>query len=272
MDEVDESAAGSLNFFGPGKAYCAHVRGAAGPVEWLTFPAPDDDTHQFRVDVSFLLSNYRCIFGAGCPGLLDRPPRDDLGCCGHGAEFVDDEDFDHVAAMVDELTEEDADNIAHIRKRGWFHAKGRRPFKTQILGGRCIFANRSDGPLGKPGCAFHHLAARTGRHPADTKPDICWRVPLNFSEEDAIEPNGRDTTIVAPFTGEAWGGDIHWWCTDTADAFIAHDPVYVTFEHELRKGMGDAAYEQLVELLDEIPEPRWPSPGQRVPKALPLIS
>jgi hypothetical protein len=239
----------------------------------LTFPDPDDSTHQFRIDVSFLLSNYRCIFGAGCPGLLDSPPRDDIGCCAHGAEFVDDEDYEHVATMVAELTEADADNYDYIRTRGWFIPKGRRPFKTAIVGSRCVFSNRSDGPLGKPGCALHHLAARTGRNPADTKPDICWRVPLNFSHEEPIEPNGRDTTIVTAFTGDAWGGDdVHWWCTETSDAFDAPKPVYRSFEYELRKGIGDTAYERLVELLDQIPAPRWPTPGQFAAKRLPIIS
>jgi hypothetical protein len=31
------------------------MRAAPGPVEWLTFPDPDDPDHQFRVNVSFML-------------------------------------------------------------------------------------------------------------------------------------------------------------------------------------------------------------------------
>lgn len=65
------------------------MRGAAGPIEWLTFPAPGDDHHQFRVNVSFLLSNYRCIFGCGCPGLLNGPAQADLGCCERGVTFME---------------------------------------------------------------------------------------------------------------------------------------------------------------------------------------
>ena len=249
------------------------MRAPSGPVEWLTFPAPDDDGRQFRVNVSFLLSTYRCIFGCGCEGLLDGPPSADLGCCRHGVEFVDDADFDHVAALVDELTPEDSDEIAQIRNRGWYRAlPDGTPFKTRTLRGRCIFSNKATGRAGKPGCAFHHLALRTGRHPSDTKPDICWRVPLNYSEEEPVEPNGRDTTIISAFSAEAWGGDIGWWCVDTADAYIGAEPAYRTFEHELRKGMGDASYERMVELLLEIPAPRHPMPGQLVPKRLPVIS
>lgn len=240
------------------------MHSADAPVEWLTFPAPDDDGRQFRVNVSFLLSTYRCIFGCGCPSVRPGPPRPDLGCCAHGVEFAGDDDFRHVAAMVGELTPEDTDHLEEIRRRGWFVQKGSRPFRTQILGDACIFANREGGPTAKPGCAFHHLAVRTGRHPADTKPDTCWRVPVNFSDEEPVEPNGRETTIVSAFSGRSWG-EIGWWCVEAPEAYTAAAPVYRTFEYELRKEMGDAAYEVLVELLDEIPAPRHRMPAQRLP-------
>jgi hypothetical protein len=241
------------------------VRGAVGPLEWLTFPAPEDDGLQFRVNVSFLLSNYRCIYGCGCPGILDEQHQPALGCCAHGVEFTDDEDFRHVAARVAELTFEDADELARIRLEGWYDTTKGKPFRTKLVDAACIFANRSGGPTGKPGCAFHHLAVRTGGHPSDTKPEICWTVPLNFSDEEAVEPGGRSTRIVSAFTADAWAGQIGWWCVDTPGAYSAAAPVYVTFEYELRKSMGDAGYERMVELLQEIPAPRFPMPAQRLP-------
>jgi hypothetical protein len=265
LDEVDESVHGSLNLF---VIACGPVRAAAGPIEWLTFPAPDDANRQFRVNVSFLLSNYRCIFGCGCPGILEGPARADVGCCAHGVEFMDDDDFDHVAAMVDELTAEDADHLGQIRGAGWYDTTKGVPLRTRLVAGVCIFANREGGPTGKPGCAFHHLALRTGRHPSETKPEICWSVPLNFSAEEPVEPGGRETTIVSAFSADAWDGHIGWWCVDTPVAYSGTAPVYVTFEHELRRGMGDAGYERMVELLEEIETPRFPMPAQR----LPLIS
>jgi hypothetical protein len=249
------------------------VRAAEGPVEWLTFPAPDDDARQFRVNVSFLLSPYHCIFGRGCPGVLGRISQPDVGCCERGVEFMDDDDFDHVAAMTAELTAADWDRIGDSRKRGWYKSSNAGvPVRTRVVGEACIFANRTGGASGKPGCAFHHLAIRTGRHPADTKPETCWTVPLNFSAEEPVEPGGRETTIVSAFGAEAWGADVHWWCVDTPDAYAAKVPAYQTFEYELRKMMGDPSYELLVELLQEIPAPRFPMPGQLRPKSLPLIS
>jgi hypothetical protein len=248
------------------------VRAAEGPVEWLTFPAPDDAGMQYRVNVSFLLSTYRCIYGCGCPSLERQGPSSDLGCCELGVDFMDDDDFDHVAAMTAELTPADFDRIDEAGGDAWYYTdKKGVPVKTAMVGGACIFLNREGGPTGKPGCAFHHLAERTGRHPADTKPEICWSVPINFSAEEPFEPDGRETMIVSAFSAGAWGG-IHWWCIDTPDAYIAKDPVYLTFEYELRKQMGDESYERMVELLREIPAPRYPMPGQLRPKSLPIIS
>jgi hypothetical protein len=259
------------------------MRAATGPVEWLTFPDPDDPDHQFRVNVSFMLSNYECIFGRGCPGLMDTQAAPDLGCCHRGVTFFDDDDFAHVSKMVDQLAAEDCDNLDHVRTRGWYlTSPSGKPYKTRKVGGACIFDNRVGGATGKPGCAFHHLAARSGLHHSDTKPHICWSIPLNFSAEDAEEPGGRTTMIVSAFTADAWGGTdddeepdgrghVGYWCIDTPDAYRGASPVYRSLEHELRKGMGDAGYEAMAELLDRIDEPRYAMPGRLVNRGLPMI-
>jgi hypothetical protein len=259
------------------------MRSAPGPVEWLTFPAPDDPDRQYRVNVSFMLSNYECIFGQGCPGSLNKHPSPDYGCCERGVTFIDEDDFAHVEDMVGQLTADDCDNIDHVRNRGWFLAsRSGKPYKTRKIAGLCIFGNRTGGAAGKSGCAFHHLAARQGKHHTETKPFICWSVPLNFSQEEPEEPGGRDTTIVSAFTADAWGGTdddeeadgrghLGWWCIDTPDAYRGARPVYRSMEHELRKGMGDAAYEEMAQLLSGIERPRFPMPGQRMNRGLPMI-
>ena len=64
-----------------------------------------------------------------------------------------------------------------------------------------------------------------------------------------------------------------WWCIDTPDAYRGtRRRSYRTMEHELRKGMGDAAYERMAELLDGIERPRFPMPGQLVNRRLPMIT
>ena len=71
------------------------MRGAAGPLEWLTFRSPDDIDKQFRVNVSFMLSNYNCIWGRGCPGLLNHHHESEVACCELGVRFMDADDFNH---------------------------------------------------------------------------------------------------------------------------------------------------------------------------------
>ena len=53
--------------------------------EWLSFE--DEGEHRtWLFDITFLTSNWTCIYGAGCPGVLAEPAPDrQLGCCTHGA-------------------------------------------------------------------------------------------------------------------------------------------------------------------------------------------
>ena len=258
------------------------MRGVQGPLEWVTFPAEEPDL-QYRVNVSFLLSNYQCIFGRGCQGLLNRGARPDVACCERGVTFFDEADFERISSRVEQLTSEDCDHIDHIRSRGWYQSSSAgRPYKTRKLGDACIFANRNGGAAGKPGCAFHHLAGRLGIHHSETKPFICWTVPINFTYESADEPGGRTTLIVSAFTADAWGGSddqeeptgrghMGYWCIDTPDAFIGSQPVYKSMERELRAGMSNSGYERMAELLDAMSESRYRMPGQLMNGGQPMI-
>ena len=49
--------------------------------EWISFEDPTEQ-RTWVFDATFLRSNYRCIYGAGCPGILDAPaPELEQGCC-----------------------------------------------------------------------------------------------------------------------------------------------------------------------------------------------
>jgi hypothetical protein len=37
--------------------------------EWVSIADPEDPHYRYVFDVSFLLSSYTCIYGAGCPGI-----------------------------------------------------------------------------------------------------------------------------------------------------------------------------------------------------------
>ena len=59
--------------------------------EWMSFV--DDDGASWLVDITFLLSNWNCIFGNGCQGVLTGPaPELVQGCCSYGAHFTGEED------------------------------------------------------------------------------------------------------------------------------------------------------------------------------------
>ena len=68
--------------------------------EWISFEDPDE--HRTWVfDATYLRSNYMCIYGCGCKGILDEPaPESQLGCCSYGAHFADDDDVKNIAQYV----------------------------------------------------------------------------------------------------------------------------------------------------------------------------
>lgn len=251
------------------------------PIDWLSFRGPSGQAYQ--VNVSFLKSNYHCTFGQGCPGLLNRySDSHDLSCCERGVTFTNEEDFEHVKAVVSELTDEDTDNLAHIRDKGWYQEINGVPYKTRKLFDGCIFANREGGPAGKPGCAFHHLALRTGRDPIDMKPEVCWTLPLSLGQEVKYEDASTETVLIlSVHTADAWGGtndgdledEAHgymgYWCIDTPDAYNNNRPVYQSFEGELRKLMGDMDYEMMVQLVQV--RTATPMPGEVRNEGRPMI-
>jgi len=254
------------------------VRGTSrnGPVDWIEFNVPrDDEEVGWRVNLNFMLSNYQCIFGQGCPGhfgVQDQHTIPDIGCCSIGFRIFDQEDFDSVNLMIAELTDEDWDKELrqHVEKKGrWWKYLGTPPEKIRdqpeyndnydgnslVVDGGCVFANRTGGSSGHPGCAFHVLAERTGRHHTETKPEVCWTAPIRYYYDEEDEVN-----VIDAWDADNWGGAdkdethdswMRWWCMDTPDAYVGAEPVYVSLEHELRGNMGDAAYDEMVRLIKE---------------------
>jgi hypothetical protein len=227
------------------------IEGAAPPTarEWVSFEDPDEQRH-WVFDVSFMLSRWTCIFGAGCQGVLTGPAEDLVqGCCSYGAHFVDDADVARVEAVAATLTDEEW----QFRKKG---RKGitRRNKENEIVtkqaDGACVFLNRPGWPTG-PGCALHYAAVTRGLRPLDLKPTVCWQLPLR-REEETLE-SGWVTTRVIPWEREHWGGggeEFHWWCTESPDAFVGDDAVYLTMREELIELVGQPIYDMLATYLD----------------------
>lgn len=221
------------------------------PREWIELTDPADPEHLVRADLTWLLSSWTCVFGTpACHGTVAGRPDD--GCCTHGAFFADAEDRARLDASVADLTAQDW----QLRKQGLGRKgytelddlEGEPAERTRKVQGACVFLNRPDFP-GGPGCALHRMALRTGRHPLETKPDVCWQVPISRREEVAAD--GRRTTTVTEFSRRSWGeggADLHWWCTEARSAHVGLVPMYRNYGPELTQLIGAPAYAQLVKL------------------------
>jgi hypothetical protein len=223
------------------------------PRDWVEFVDPADAEHVVRADLTWLLSRWTCIYGAGCHGVIQG--RADDGCCSHGAFWSDDEDEQRVVRWAGEL-----------KKKHWQHAEvGRRlgvsdddelegepARRTRTVDGACVFLNRP-GFAGGEGCALHAHALRTGRHPLETKPDVCWQLPVRRTQEWVDRPDETRVLVssIGEFDRRGWGpggADLHWWCTSSPDAHVGVEPLYLSYGPELTALLGQPAYDELVRL------------------------
>jgi hypothetical protein len=225
--------------------------------EWVTFPAPKDKGRRWQIDVTFLLSNWQCIFGNGCQGVLtEKAPELVLGCCSYGAHFSDVADRDQVARAALDLTPDEWQFAKIGRKKGIYKKAGKdddgtMEWKTRLVDDACIFLNR-DGFAAGPGCALHLHGMKTGQHHADLKPEVCWQLPLRRFDED--QDDGTVVTTLTEFARDGWGEggeDFAWWCTEAPEAFTGAEPVYVSMRAELRKMLGKRLYRSVIGYLDE---------------------
>ena len=108
-------------------------------------------------DATFLRSNWNCIYGAGCQGILDADAEHMAqGCCSYGAHFIGDDDVQTVVL-----------SSARLKKRHWqFKKEGAKGgilgeedgvTTTRLVDDACIFLNRP-GFEGGAGCALHVAA------------------------------------------------------------------------------------------------------------------
>jgi hypothetical protein len=225
------------------------VRTMAGPArEWVTFTDPDDPDHEIRADLSWLLSNWECVFGRGCKGVVQG--RADDGCCSHGAFFSGTADEARVRSAAGELTPDDWQRFGTTKLVSVDTLDDAPARRTRAVDGACVFLNRPDFH-GGAGCSLHRMALRTGRHPLETKPDVCWQLPVSAGSE-ATKEGGRRTTITE-FGRSSWGeggADLHWWCTEAAVAHHGRAALFESYGPELRALIGDAAYDELAALCE----------------------
>jgi hypothetical protein len=228
------------------------------PREWIEFADPADAQHQIRADLTWLLSDWTCVFGGSCHGIVAGRAAD--GCCSHGAFFTDADDENRVKVAASKLT---PDTWQHYR-RGFKNytemdtidgTKPARRTATRSENAPCVFLNDADFP-GGGGCALHGQALRDGVHPLEYKPDVCWQLPVRREQDWTDRADGTKVLVstISEFDRRGWGPGGHeldWWCTSSPDAHVAREPLYVTYAAELAALIGTEGYAELSRLCAE---------------------
>jgi hypothetical protein len=243
----------------------SHTQSPARPLdlhEWVSFE-DDKESRTWVFDATFLRSNWNCIYGAGCKGVLEYDATAlAQGCCSHGAHFIDDDDVQTVLNALTRLEPRHWQNYKKGHNKGVLETEDGAT-KTRVVKGACIFHNQPDFE-GGAGCALHIAAVEAGERYIDWKPDVCWQLPLRL--EHHTDDNGYVTSTLREWKRRDWGdggNDFHWWCTESDDAFIGGIPAYEYLRDEIIEMVGQPAYEQMVILLER---PNWvplPHPATR---------
>jgi hypothetical protein len=229
------------------KALAADEKGVDFARAWVEFPDPADDEQIFRCDLTWLTSRWNCIFGSGCQGI--QAGRADDGCCTLGAHFSDEDDEKRVAGFVERLTPDIWQHHDVGRESGWVSEDEDGERQTRPFQGSCIFQNRP-GFAGGAGCSLHILAVKEGLEPLETKPDVCWQLPIRRTFRNVKRQDGSEYTEVSisEYDRRGWGAgghDLDWYCTGNTEAHVAPEPLYITCAAELTELMGAAAYAEL---------------------------
>ena len=212
--------------------------------EWASF---DVDGSTYLFDLTFLTSNWTCIFGDGCLGVLTAPaPELVHGCCTYGAHFTGKKDRKKTERYAERLTADQWQLKAEAEALGGpIHKDEDGNTVSHVVDGACIFLNRVGFPTG-PGCALHSAALEVGERPLDWKPEVCWQLPLRLDHH--VDDNEHYTYTLREWKRRDWGEggqEFHWWCTETDEAFVGSEPVYETLRDDIVELVGEAPYEAL---------------------------
>jgi len=230
--------------------------------DWVEFSDPTSPEEIFKCDLTWLTSYWTCIYGDGCQGVFKSQPN--AGCCTEGAMYTDEDDEERTDKAAAYLTPEMWQFYSEARPKK-LGAKLRisekdedGDRKTRRVEDGCIFLNRkgyeAEGFTGSFGCVLHHLAIKENKHFVDTKPDVCWQLPLRRSfETREVGEREYSITVIGEYERLAWGDggdDFDWYCTSNSDAHVGTEPVYISNKYELQKLMGEVPYAELARLCD----------------------
>ncbi len=203
----------------------------------------------WRFDEAFLTSNWTCIWGRGCLGILPQPAAElGHGCCSFGAEVDGEDEARRIAAIADTLGPERFEHHDIATVGGIFDDAGRTG--TRVVDGACIFLNRP-GFDGGAGCALHLAALDAGDSPIDYKPSVCWQLPIKVDWEPTGD--GSEVATVRRWTRHDWGAEgdtMAWCCTEGTRAYVGEQPVLESMAEEIEVIVGPEVYAELRRRLD----------------------
>jgi hypothetical protein len=221
---------------------------AGGVNQWLGCQDPgveivDGDT-VWRFDTEFLRSNWTCIWGRGCLGILPEPAEHlGQGCCSIGAELDGEDEAMTIGALAATIDPSRFQHCAEAAAGGVFSDDTRTA--TRVVDGACIFLNRPGFP-GGAGCALHLEAVHAGESPVDWKPSVCWQLPIRVDWEPG--EGGTEVATVRRWTREDWGAEgktMAWCCTEGTRAYVGAAPAVESLGEELQGIVGPAVYVEL---------------------------
>jgi hypothetical protein len=114
--------------------------------------------------------------------------------------------------------------------------------KTRTVNDACIFLNRKGYEAARVSqvlsvAYFITWLQKENRHFVDTKPDVCWQLPLRRSfEEREVGEREYSITVIGEYERLGWGDggdDFDWYCTSNTEAHVGREPVYISNRAEL---------------------------------------
>lgn len=199
---------------------------------------------RWHFDRAFLTSNWTCIWGRGCKGILDVPAEKlNQGCCSIGAEMTDIEEAMTISALAATLDPAIFQHHQSIDADDVFSDETRT--NTKVVDGACIFFNRP-GFEGGEGCALHLAALIAGESPTVWKPSVCWQLPIKVDWQ--TEADGTEVATLRGWERRDWGDEgktMHWCCTEGTEAYIGDRMVVDSLADELIGVVGEEVYVEL---------------------------
>ena len=195
-------------------------------------------------------SNWTCIWGRGCLGILPQPDAElGHGCCSIGADLDGEDEARLIGALAATLDPARFELHVEAAEGGVFADATRR--STRVVNGACIFLNRA-GFAGGAGCALHLAALDSGESPIDWKPSVCWQLPIKVDWEQS--PDGTEVATVRAWSRRDWGSHgetMAWCCTEGTLAYVGDRPVVESLRDELEAVVGHEVYVELRRRLME---------------------